>query len=100
MSVFDKYDEMSGPQLKYEAKKRGLPIQKNLAKWKFRVVLRLDDNGKISESLKYLPKNTRNMPDFEDLLTLYHNKTSPSVHESPVPLPHLEEDETSSPSVP
>lgn len=78
MSVFDKYDEMSGPQLKYDAKKRGLPIQKNLAKWKFRVVLRLDDQGKIPQSLKYLPMGTKKMPDFEDLLNLAHNKTCPS----------------------
>jgi hypothetical protein len=70
MSSFDRYDGMSGRELKYEAKKRGLPLQQNKAAWKYRTLCRLDDQGKIPESLKFLKPGTKKMPDFYDLLTM------------------------------
>ena len=70
MSSFDRYDSMTGTQLKYEAKKRGLPLQMNKAAYKFRILLRLDDQGKIPASIKFLKPGTKSMPDFYDLLKM------------------------------
>lgn len=75
MSSLDRYDSMTGAQLKYEAKKRGLPLQQNKAAWKFRTLCRLDDQGKIPESIKFLRPGTKKMPDFYDLLSLVHNNS-------------------------
>lgn len=71
----DRYDLMSGTELKYEVKKRGLPLQQNKAAWKFRAVCRLDDKGKIPESLKFLTMGTKKMPDFYTLLTHVRNNS-------------------------
>jgi hypothetical protein len=61
---------MTGTQLKYEAKKRGLPLHQNKAAYKYRIVCRLDDQGKIPESIKFLKPGTRKMPDFYDLIKM------------------------------
>lgn len=71
--MFDKYDNLCRRQLKEEIRRRGLPIQQNKAAWKLRVVCRLDDQGKIPPSIKYLPMGTKKMPEFEDLLNRVHN---------------------------
>lgn len=75
----DKYDLLCGRELKYEIKKRGLPIHQNKAAFKYRILLRLDDQGKIPQSLKYL--KFRKMPDFYELINRVHN--NPSVEVSP-----------------
>lgn len=76
MSSLDRYDNMSGVKLKREVLKRGLPIHQNLAAFKYRIVCRLDDLGKIPESLKYLKPGTNKMPNFYDLLLICHNNPS------------------------
>jgi hypothetical protein len=96
MSSLDRYDDMTGRELKYEAKKRGLPLQQNKAAWKFRTLCRLDDQGKIPTSIKFLKPGTKKMPDFYDLLMMVnHVHSSSSQTEQDV----LSESAQSTPSV-
>lgn len=87
MSSFDKYDNMTGRQLKYEAKRRGLPLYQNKAAWKFRTLLRLDDGGKIPSSIKFLKSGTKKMPDFYELLNLVRNNSFPTELDAPLVSP-------------
>jgi len=72
---------MSGRELKYEVKKRGLPMNQNQAAYKMRAICLWDDQGKIPSSLKFMkPGNHR--PDYYELITIVqsnrdHSKISP-----------------------
>jgi len=69
MSSFNKYDFMSGRELKYEVKKRGLPINQNQAAYKMRAVCLWDDQGKIPSSFKFM-KGSSHRPDYYELLQI------------------------------
>ena len=97
MNNFDRYDFMTGTELKYESKKRGIPIQQNKAAFKFRILLRLDDAGKIPSYYKFLKPGTKKIPDFWDLL----RQINPPVRNnfSPIEQDALSESQQSVPSV-
>lgn len=71
----DKYDSLCGTELKKESKKRGLPLPQNKAAFMYRIALRLDDQGKIPQSLKNRKPGSNKIPDFYELLNLCHNNS-------------------------